>query len=151
MYSRLIIFFLTILICLSCNKDLVYNVDDVFVEYLNNFQSEANLRGQDYSEKLKKINVQLTTLTQNISGQCMKSGNVHSILIDHLIWNEYDHYSKEALLFHELGHCVLNRMHLDDKSINGNCNSLMRSSSSVCFMSYNELSREKYLNELFGL
>jgi hypothetical protein len=33
------------------------------------------------------------------------------IILDQVHWQEWDDASKESLLFHELGHCVLHRAH----------------------------------------
>jgi len=55
---------------------------------------------------------------------------------------------KERLVFHELGHCVLNRSHLETVGTDGHCLSIMNSAQR-CSDNYNAQTREKYLDELF--
>ena len=54
------------------------------------------------------------------------------------------------IVFHELGHCVLVRDHLDDADSEGNCLSMMHSGLGDCEFRYNGSTRNVYLDELFS-
>jgi hypothetical protein len=56
---------------------------------------------------------------------------------------------KEYIVFHELGHCVLNRPHTEDSFSNGVCSSIMRSGNGGCYDYYNRFTRQYYVDELF--
>jgi len=58
--------------------------------------------------------------------------------------------SKEYLVFHELGHCILGRSHSNDILENGDCKSIMQSGTSNCKGNYNDENREMLLDELFN-
>ena len=107
----------------SCNKDNVHIVDPAFVAYLDLFQQEALNRGVDVWGELEVLNISY--------------------------WNKATDIEREVLLFHELGHCILGRSHLDDKTARSQCVSIMRSSSGICRMEYNANTRGDYLDELF--
>jgi hypothetical protein len=142
------ILFMVILLW-SCNKDNTSFVDASFVLYLDIFQKEAILRDVDVNGELSGLSVSFTSFDQNIAGQCQVSKDVHRILVDSNYWKTATKLEREMLLFHELGHCILNRTHLDDKTGKSICISIMRSSSGTCKMDYNENTRSEYLDELF--
>jgi len=48
-----------------------------------------------------------------------------------------------------LGHCVLNREHLDDADNQGNCVSIMTSGTGSCHINYTIATRKNLLDELF--
>ncbi|NOT37395.1 MAG: hypothetical protein HOP11_08465 [Saprospiraceae bacterium] len=133
----------------SCNNDETYTVDPAFTEFIVTFNKEAQLRSLDYSEQLQELNIKFSLLNDNAVGQCQKSKDSHTILIDQTYWNSLSILDKELILFHELGHCILNREHIDSSN-NRICNSIMRSSNTVCRMNYNSTSRKNYLDELFS-
>ncbi|MBK6825202.1 MAG: hypothetical protein IPG87_20345 [Saprospiraceae bacterium] len=133
----------------SCNKDNVHIVDPAFVAYLDLFQQEALNRGVDVRGELEMLNISFTSFDQNIAGQCQASKDAHTILMDSNYWNKATDIEREVLLFHELGHCILGRSHLDDKTARSQCVSIMRSSSGICKMEYNANTRGDYLDELF--
>ncbi|MFK7979626.1 MAG: putative metallopeptidase, partial [Saprospiraceae bacterium] len=53
-------------------------------------------------------------------GLCATTGE-RQIVIDEKFWKRSSELSKELIVFHELGHCVLERNHFDEKSGNGTC------------------------------
>lgn len=69
------------------------------------------------------------------------------ILIDTNFWKQADEAEREALIFHELGHCVLDRDHIKKKSALGIPLSLMFPSVIPSF-TYRKF-RKHYLIELF--
>jgi len=88
-----------------------------------------------------------------VIAQCVSqiaSGN-KEIRVDPVSWQQLGSMRKEFLIFHELGHCALNREHLDEKDNNGYCKSIMHSSTDVCLNNYNNDTKESLLDELFSL
>jgi hypothetical protein len=69
------------------------------------------------------------------------------IVIDEYYWNTHDYYVKESLLFHEFGHCLLNRPHKDSKRPDGTPESLMSAHivSGAAYLTH----LESYRHELF--
>jgi hypothetical protein len=59
------------------------------------------------------VNVYVTELPVNIGGECIESEN-RTIELNKPYWEAISYFGKEQLLFHELGHCVLNRGHRND-------------------------------------
>lgn len=142
------VFFIIILFW-SCNKDNATFVDPAFVIFLDLFEKEALLRDVDLIDELAGLDISFTSFDQSIAGQCQVSKDIHRILVDSNYWEGATESEREVLLFHELGHCILNRTHLDEKTGKSICVSIMRSSSSVCKMDYNLSTRSDYLDELF--
>jgi len=56
---------------------------------------------------------------------------------------------KELIVFHELGHCFLQRGHREDALPNGACVSIMRSGIEDCLDNYTSETRSFYIDELF--
>ena len=144
---------LLVLILLSCNKDeeLEYGfVDGRLSPYFERFEQEASIRGvvTDLSPESIEAFIQ-NIFPGTVAGQCQRNDNRPSqIIIDETIWNESSDTEKEFLIFHELGHCILGRPHLDSAHTDGRCTSIMHSVSGVCRNEY-ESRRSEYLDELF--
>lgn len=47
-------------------------------------------------------------------GVCYRNGTARAIFIKKWYWNKIDSTSRKTLLFHELGHCILDLEHRDD-------------------------------------
>jgi hypothetical protein len=53
-------------------------------------------------------------------GYCVLSSDASpTVVINEDVWNDLDAVEKEALIFHELGHCVLFRRHNSEKTGTG--------------------------------
>jgi len=138
---------------ISCRKDEVIDsfVDSSLQDYFERFTEEGALRTVvvDYQASRVSGYIRLIT-TPNVIGQCAHDPNEPStVIIDRSYWNIATDLEREFLVFHELGHCVLNRDHLDEADNQGNCISIMTSGSSQCKINYNQNTREKLLDELF--
>ena len=103
-------------VILSCGKvedPRLYNTsNEEFDSYKSLFQEEhLNYRG--YKTNLGNININFYDTTDDIVGKCIKYNFHKEILIDFKYWNEHkdDLAQREILIFHELGHCVLNLTH----------------------------------------
>lgn len=142
---------------LGCSNDDSLNFSTVFVEedlqeYFNLFETEAAERGQIVD--LQKAGIQgyiESNLNGSIVGQCRISDGERSVTIDAVYWRSATLYEREMLVFHELGHCYLERDHDDGANRNGTCKSIMHSGLTNCRMSYNQLTRSSYLDELFEI
>ena len=85
-----------------------------------------------------------------VLGVCVRNDEEpNRVAVDQEAWAAADDAFRELIVFHELGHCVLDREHLDD-DVNGICVSIMNSGLSGCDISLeNSTLREEYLDELF--
>lgn len=85
-------------------------------------------------------------------GQCLNTDDRFEVRIDPGDWQRYPKH-REALVLHELGHCILGRSHLDDM-VSKNHKSIPRSIMHSKWYTYRGLFtqyyREYYLKELFN-
>jgi hypothetical protein len=117
--------------------------------YFNSFAAEALKRG--VTVDITQVGGELTDIADaKVAGQCQySSATGHHVLIDLPYWNTATALKREFVVFHELGHCLLNRTHLDDANADGTCASIMTSGSGGCKSVYTQLNRSSYLEELF--
>ena len=151
---RLVVLLLmTVLI--SCSKENEYNfdtaVEDELKAYFIRFQEEAEIRGKYIDWTNEEIYARIEAIDGDASGRCLTYGQgSHEILIDEEYWTNNNELNREFIIFHELGHCLLGRGHLDLSFANGTCVSVMNSGQSVCKKNFNRLTRSMYLDELFS-
>ncbi len=126
------------------------NVDSRLYAYFESFEEEAATRGRHFDLAALNIKGTIEKIDLEIEavGTCNWHSNPKHVELDTQFWLSANHSSKELIVFHELGHCVLNRSHLDD-SRNGTCISIMRTGRGNCLMTYNAANRSEYLDELF--
>lgn len=146
------LFLLTIITFQACQKDNDSAIDEELMPYFNKFKAEAAFRGFEVDYEAEGITASITKIYDNsIVGQCIHNTETpNRIAISKTYWSQIDTGRREFLIFHELGHCILDRPHLDSKDANGNCVSIMHSSEGVCIFKYNTLTRTEYLDELFN-
>lgn len=126
-------------------------VDEVLWAYWASFEEEAALRGKTVDLKLSGIEGDIEALPEEgVAGQC-SYGYVAGkrIVIDREFWDRANTNWRELVVFHELGHCYLERGHREEAFDNGLCKSIMRSGTEDCRDAYGPQNREYYLNELF--
>ncbi len=131
----------------SCGKDS-RDIDPVFQPYVDMFFEEAQLRGLDMKEEDYSFSVNFGEAVAG--GVCYYLGN--RIEINEFAWSVYPELSKQFLIFHELGHCLLDRRHDNQVLYNGECKSLMKGTEeNECRRNIfnNGVWREYYLDELF--
>lgn len=88
---------------------------------------------------------------EGAAGQCFNSETSFEVRIDPGDWNAYPKH-REALVFHELGHCILGRGHLDDmvfKESSEMPQSIMHSQWHAYRIFYDHY-KNYYLEELFN-
>jgi hypothetical protein len=126
-------------------------VDPSLQEYFDRFVVEGAARNVIVDYKASRIAGYLKIITQpGVIGQCAHSDSKpNTVIIDKIYWNTATDLEKEFVVFHELGHCVLNRVHLDEADAMGNCISIMTSGTGSCHINYTVATRAALLDELF--
>jgi hypothetical protein len=128
-------------------------VDQRLWTYFERFEREGKARGIDVDLVTARITGVIEQLEgEHIAGQCTTYGGArpNHIVMDLDFWNNSSDLFKEFIIFHELGHCFLDRDHREDAHADGRCVSLMRSGNGSCRDNYTTISRNNYLNELFA-
>ncbi len=137
----------------SCSKEELQEIriDDKLAEYFEAFAAEGALRGIQIDFREAQVEGLIDQLDNKVSGQCQHDADAPDrVVIDPDYWERATHMQREFIVFHELGHCVLDRTHLDSKSQDGTCRSMMHSSAGTCRNAYSIATRTEYLDELFS-
>ena len=143
------IILLMLILFTSCSKDEEL-VDEIFKDLLTSFQEEGMARNIIVDYQNKPVEVRFENHPDDIRlGWCIHDfDGYNTITINALFWDIMKELDKEKLVFHELGHCVLNRPHLDRIRPDGFCYSIMHSGQ-ACSDNYSLETREAYIDELF--
>ncbi len=154
--NRIFFYFLaSILLITSCNKDRekVYNVPSDIQAYIDDFVQEAANRGIELvvDDLTVEYMTDLELDGQEAAGLCYSetSDAPPTIHLDTFSLNWQSPYTREVLVFHELGHCVLGRGHTSQLLPNCNFASIMKPSGDPIYTSINLFKRDYYLDELF--
>lgn len=115
---KIINFTLVILICFSCVKKetkkgvlsggaIVVN-EDTLIPYIDEFKVRVALAGltPDFSGLDVKFS---DSLPSNVLGSCIMYSEY--VTINRSLWVQLGPLDREELIFHELGHCILKRLH----------------------------------------
>jgi len=144
----------TLLILAACEQEDVVpapNVDAELQPYLDRFMAEGEARQFSPVLDVELLDLRFGSLEEAVRGQCqLFSDGRRAIVIQPSYWANADEWSKELLIFHELGHCLLDRRHLETADADGNCLSIMHSGEGDCRNLYGPTTRTRYLDELFG-
>lgn len=137
----------------ACNKGGRYDVPPEVDVYVQRFIEEGNKRGHDIKIKRLKVtyNEDLELEEGNVIGRCAQGFESprKPIIELHPDFELLSPEAQEQLVFHELGHCILDRHHDDRIMANGHFESTMNSH----FWNYiagQDYKREHYLDELFS-
>jgi len=138
----------------SCYGGNSVDVDPELREYVDRFNEEARTRGLNFEVRIEEIDIKLAEIfSSGVLGQCVSNEDRNdAIQIDQSYWKEptTTDLDKEFVVFHELGHCVLNRGHINAADIDGICSSIMYNGNSTnCTLEYNAENREDLIDELF--
>jgi hypothetical protein len=128
-------------------------IDSRLWPYFNEFELLANSFGLNIDLSLYDLTAEIKQINENhIAGICQYTNrsNNRYIQIDQDFWNNSNSLYREYIIFHELGHCILGRDHLEGCRVDGSYLSLMRSGNGNCRDRYTSTTRNYYLNELFG-
>ncbi len=145
--------------CYSDNQEFVQQesiqydgVDRSLWSFFSRFEEEAQLRGLSYDLNDLGITGVIESIPEDgVAGTCEYGRHIHHVTVDRNFWNRSSEVSREFVVFHELGHCVLGRGHEEGTFANGLCLSIMRSGLGDCRDGYNNSNREYYLDELFDI
>ncbi|MFZ1676674.1 MAG: hypothetical protein WBP41_09760 [Saprospiraceae bacterium] len=152
-YTAVLYFILATFSGISCTKDQVFDlfVDNSLQEYFDRFVVEGAKRNVTVDYEAARVSGYIKEINSpNVIGQCAHDPKKpNTVILDRTYWNNGTDLEKEFLVFHELGHCVLNREHLDEADAHGNCISIMTSGSAQCRINYTTDTRDKLLDELF--
>ena len=127
-------------------------VDERLWPYFERFEIEGQARGLEIDLVASGISGVIEDLDgEHIAGQCTTFGGFRPgrVTMDLEFWNASSDLFKEFIIFHELGHCYLDRDHREDAFSNGRCASIMRSGTLGCRDNYNLATRAAYIDELF--
>lgn len=129
------------------------NVEPKLWLFFQRFEKAAAERGLNFDLNEANITASIDYIENGSAGACTMTNNqtIHHIIIDANFWTEATDGMIELIIFHELGHCFLEREHNDEKFNNGVCKSIMRSKISYCLDNYTTNTRNYYLNELFEI
>jgi len=135
----------------SCNKDEELFIDPALQEYFDRFVVEGATRNVTVDYTKSRVSGYMRLIGEpGVIGQCAHSEKEpNKVFIDQIYWSTATDLEKEFVVFHELGHCVLNREHLDDADNQGNCVSIMTSGTGSCHINYTIVTRKDLLDELF--
>jgi hypothetical protein len=142
----------------SCKNSKEYSIDPSFTDYLQRFETEGATRGKNFNPEANGLIIEFGNLTNGDAGLTHYEKPVR-IQIDRTYWNAISKSAgadlmKEDLIFHELGHGLLNRAHLNTTLANGDWKSMMCGGDKVNNRSWNinyhGERRKYYLDELFN-
>lgn len=142
----------------SCKDSKEYSVDSAFTDYLQRFETEGATRGHTFDPQTNGLIIEFGNLSNNDAGLTHYEKPIR-IQIDRTYWNAISKSAgadlmKEDLIFHELGHGLLNRDHLNTTLENGDWKSMMCGGTSVNNRSWNinyrGMRRKYYIDELFN-
>lgn len=120
--------------------------------YLEAFEAAASARNVNLDLNNLDVSGDIEEIAETrVAGYCQYSHPERGFVrIDKSFWEDANADLKEFVVFHELGHCVLRRLHREDQYRNGACVSIMQSGTGTCRPDYREATRELYLDELFS-
>lgn len=96
------------LVWTACGRKI--RITGEFEPYVEKFESESSRF--DQAVAVEEVIIELGTLETSKNGVCiLKSNEPPKIIIQYSFWKSASQESKEVLLFHELGHCILKREH----------------------------------------
>lgn len=156
--KKYIIFILSLVLLSSCKNDhpRAYSVENELETYAQRFFSQAKNFGYNFDNE--GLVMRFSSLDENKGGVCYINRRPIQIEIDSVYWKELSKSyladeHKEQLVFHEMGHGFLQRLHINDVLDNKDWKSIMcgdelpegRSSN----INYRGMRQEYYINELF--
>ena len=134
----------------NANKEII--IENEFVEYVDRFVAEAAARGIEIDFSDTGLLIEFRDAVSTESGGVCYLGR-HHIQIEKFYWDGYNDLQREGLIFHELGHCELGRLHKNDTLPNGEWLSRMRGDpipdDASYVINYTGTRRDYYVDELF--
>lgn len=134
--------------CATPPHDKQVYIAPELVQQFDNFQYEADAHG--ITLDIVDIIVVFGEMDEDeVIGYCWQRDNMTPlVVISQEFWQTASIVEQEILMFHELGHCLLNKEHDNRLDINGMPNSIMN--EYILDEYYYETYREDYLQQFFG-
>lgn len=117
-----------------------------FNELVFEFRNKSEQYGRNIS--LSHLSIEFADMPDEKSGKCESSFFGSTISINRRLWNIWPNSTRESILFHELGHCVLGRGHIEEFNFDGTPTSIMTPNAAIVPLDHDEL-RDSYFLELF--
>lgn len=135
------------MVATACGRAPVLQIDEPFKPYVQRFEQLSIERGNGV--QIVDLKVSFGKMQSEYeNGACEIIGdNTPTVYINEVTWNRLTDIDREALIFHELGHCVLRRGHIDEIEEDGSPKSLMHPYR-IQTRIY-EMHEQKYVVELF--
>jgi len=143
---RILVILMIITACSTIKKSSARsNIDPRALKYVQKFERIWR-RQVPHNLKLEIVSNYLLGTARG--GVCIMRKRL--IQINASRWNGFSEKKKETIIFHELGHCALNRGHLyyDDKSTDWKCPPSIMNWSGISDKCYVD-NYDYYINELF--
>jgi hypothetical protein len=145
---------LALLLLVGCGQEassIDPGVDNSELEALKTeFLAVALEHGQDLSQRLVLVGFGTVRGGSGQAAAVCEKEAIPTVVFDTARWTELTNPQKRALMFHELGHCVLNRPHTTElQSTNGCPSSVM--TATLPLVSCLEKNEDVYDAELFSL
>lgn len=152
-YRFLGLLLLSSLVFVSCEEEEEIFVDTELLSYFERFELEAAARGITFNFEQDRIEGFLEDIEEtDVTGKCQfNSVYPDRVTVDAEFWRRATDLEKEFVVFHELGHCFLERAHTEEATNGGVCLSMMHSGLGACRNAYSALTRSNYLDELFSV
>ena len=124
-------FFFLCFLLISCDRD--YLIDSRLNDYVQDFYKEGQKRGHHFSKDNLVIKLRSGMDEDFQNGLCIEQDRYFGddqivVYINDRLYNAGDTVCLRLTIFHELGHALLNRDHLDGEA------SIMNSSDALCTM-----------------
>ena len=157
-YYKYYFFILLIISLFSCKDRNEYRVDTEFTAYLQRFLDSAKVHNRIFDVETNGLIIEFADLKDNTAGLTHYEDPIR-VEIDESYWNDISKTAgadlmKENLIFHELGHGLLKRSHLNSTLENGDWKSIMCGGDKVndrpWNINYRGIRRDYYISELFN-
>ncbi len=160
MKNYFLLLIISILVIASCTDDgdtdigtTTYDVDPTFEPYVQEFIAEGSKRGHDIDFSDTGLRIEFSdTAIEGASGLCFLGE--HHIIINKENWFRFSERFRSFLLFHELGHCELDRLHRNEQFDDLTWKSILRGSPLTGIqnrfpVTYFGFRKDYYIDELF--
>jgi len=153
-----ILFFAAIPALFSCKDKTEYRVGSDFEIYVQHFEQEAATRNRTFNFKSSGLIIEFSDLKEGVAGLCNYEKPIR-IEVDKAYWDSLGLQNgtdqmREELIFHEMGHGILNRTHTNSVLLNDEWKSMMCGGNVVSGrtwnLNYHGERRAYYLDELFN-
>lgn len=144
-------FFAGTFLLATCSRDTLQVFPADFKPFVDEFFQDAQLRGHDLLLEDFDLTIGFrNSYRDDRLGQCVNT-NRHKITVRKDYWDAASFLERRHIIYHELGHCILNQQHRGEADSRGYCNSLMAANDEVtCSYNLVDSIRWDYLvDELF--